>query len=321
MKTAATLALRSVPRAALSLPPAWRRRLGVAIVAAVVLASGYLLWFRDSSLAKVEEVYVSGLSGPQSRSIRTALERAGLDMTTLHVNTADLRAAVADYPVVRSVSAEGDFPDKLRIHVELNLPVAILQTPSGRKPVAADGLFLTTVPTSGSLPVISAKAPTPGERVTAGRAFDLLRVVALAPVPLRRRIGNVRIEGAKGIVAEVEKGPELIFGNAERLPAKWAAATRVLAAAGARGATYIDVRLPERPTAGGLPTTTVTPLAPAGAEPAPSPATTPAPVPEAETPAAPTPEAPATTVPAPTETAPANPQPQVQTSPQPSTTG
>jgi len=64
MKTAATVALRAVPRAALALPPVWRRRLSVTAVAALSLAALYLFWFRDSSFAQVETVEISGLSGP-----------------------------------------------------------------------------------------------------------------------------------------------------------------------------------------------------------------------------------------------------------------
>ena len=137
MRTAA-LALRSVPRAALALPPVWRMRLGAALAVLTLLVAGYWLWFRDSSFARVKEVYVTGVEGPQARAIRNALEEAALDQSTLHVRTADLRDAVATYPIVRSVTAQGDFPHKLTIDVDLNLPVAILRTPSGRKPVAAE---------------------------------------------------------------------------------------------------------------------------------------------------------------------------------------
>jgi cell division protein FtsQ len=296
VKTAA-LALRSVPRAALSLPPVWRRRLAAALAALIVLAAGYWLWFRDSTFARVHDVYVTGIDGPQARAIRSALEQAGLDQTTLHVRTRDLRDAVSDYPVVRSVSAQGDFPHKLTIDVQLNLPVAVIQSPSGRKPVAADGLLLSDVPITGGLPVVTTKAALPSERLDGGKAFQLVRLVGLAPPPLRARLTSVIIRPGVGIVAQIRKGPELRFGDSSRLPAKWMAAARVLAAAGARGATYIDLRVPERPAAGGLPTTSVIPLAPAGQ---------------------------AQGQPAETQTTPAsgvvqNPQSQVQTSTQPST--
>jgi cell division protein FtsQ len=315
VKTAA-LALRSVPRAALALPPAWRRRLVAALAAFAVLFAGYWLWFRDSSFARVQDVYVTGVSGPQARAIRNALQDAGLGMTTLHVKQSDLRDAVAGYPVVRSVTAQGDFPHKLMIDVQLNLPVAVIQSPTGRKPVTADGLLLPDVPIDNSLPVIAARTALPTERVTAGRPFDLVRVVGLAPKPLQARITKVLIRPGVGIVVQIRKGPELRFGDASRIPAKWMAAARVLAAAGARGATYIDLRLPERPAAGGLPTTSVIPLAPAGES-------TPAPTASAPTTAATA--TPTTTTTAPTTaSAPAsgvaeNPQPQVQTSAQPST--
>jgi cell division protein FtsQ len=259
----AAVALRSVPRVALALPPVWRRRLTALLAVLIVLASAYWLWFRDSSLARVQDVYVTGVDGPQARKIRSALEQAGLHMTTLHVRAGDLRSAVAEYPVVRSIAAEGTFPHKLTIDVDLNRPVAVLQTPSGRRAVAADGLLLEGVPMT-DLPVLTAKATLPAKRVTGGRAFDLVRVVALAPAPLRTRIKSVSFRAGVGLVARLLRGPELRFGDSTRLPAKWTAAARVLAAAAARGASYLDLRLPERPAAGGLPTTSVTPLAPAG---------------------------------------------------------
>jgi cell division protein FtsQ len=326
---AAGLALRAVPRAALSLPPVWRRRAGVVLAAFIVLLSAYWFWFRDSSFARVQDVYVTGVAGPQARSIRLALENAGMDMTTLHVRPSALRDAVSDYPVVRSVTAQGQFPHKLTIEVALNLPVAILQSPTGRKPVAADGLLLPDVPITSGLPVLTTKVALPGERVTAGAPFELVRVVGLAPEPLRARLKSVSYRPGVGLVAQLRSGPELRFGDSTRLPAKWMAAARVLAAPAARGATYIDLRLPERPVAGGLSTTSVIPLAPAGAAPAPTPPTAPSastttatPTATATTPA----PAPTTTGTAPTTTsqapvtpttggatqAPQNSQPQVQ---------
>jgi cell division protein FtsQ len=313
---AAAHALGSVPRAALALPPAWRRRLAATLLALVVIGCGYWLWFRDSSFARVHDVYVTGVSGPQAREIRNALEDAGLSESTLDVNLPRLRAAVADYPVVRSITAQGQFPHKLVIDVDLNLPVGVLQTPSGRKPVAADGLLLPDVPVTRNLPVMATKAALPSDRVTAGPAFDLIRVVGLAPEPLRSRITRAGFKSGIGMVVELRRGPELRFGDASRLADKWVAAARVLAAPAARGATYIDLRLPERPAAGGLPTTSVMPLAPAGA---PTSATQPA----TTTPTTTTPAATATTTtPATTTTTPATTTTPTttQTAP-PSTTG
>ena len=221
MKTAATIALRSVPRAALALPPAWRRRMGFVLGALALLLMLYAGWFRDSSFARVEKVEITGVSGPQARGIRNALEDAGLGMTTLHVRGGDLRQAVSAYPVVRSVSASGDFPHLLRIEVQLNLPVAVLQTGAGRIPVTADGLLLRDVPALGPLPTLRAGGSLPDERVTTGRPFNLLHVVSAAPAALRPRIRSVVVRGADGIVVHMRRGPDLIFGGPDRVPAKW----------------------------------------------------------------------------------------------------
>ncbi|MFL5894725.1 MAG: cell division protein FtsQ/DivIB [Thermoleophilaceae bacterium] len=302
MRTAATVALRAVPRAALALPPAWRRRLAIALTALAALGALYVAWFRDSSFARVHDVHVTGLEGPQSHAIRSALENAGLDMTTLHVREGTLRDAVADFPIVRSVTAQGDFPHVLRVEVQLNLPVALIQTAAGKFPVAADGLVLRDVPITPGLPLLATAQPAPPERIAAGAPFELLRVVAAAPPTLRPRIRRVEITPASGLVARMRRGPDLIFGDASRMAAKWTAAARVLASPAAKGATYIDLRLPARPAAGGLPTTGLVPLAPAGRT-APVPPTTATPQPSTTT-TAPAPTATQPT-PAPTQTAPA----------------
>jgi cell division protein FtsQ len=305
MKTVATSALRSVPRVALALPVAWRRRIVFALAGAAFLAAAWFGWFRDSSFVRVEKVQVAGLSGPQSAVIRRAIVDAGLGMTTLHVRNADLQAAVTEYPVVRSVTAQGDFPHALHVRVELNLPVGVLKTASGRVPVAADGTVLRDVPASGGLPVLSTAAAAPPRRITEGKQLWLVTAVAAAPSEMRARVKQVLVRGNDGLVAVMRRGPDLIFGDAARIRAKWMAASRVLADASAKGATYLDLRVPERPAAGGLATTGVVPLAPAGQAPTGSPPTTTSPVGASAPPAAGG------------TTGTQNPQPQVQTQPQP----
>ena len=44
---------------------AWRRRAFILAAVALVLAAGYFLWFRDSSLVAVEEVKVEGATANQ----------------------------------------------------------------------------------------------------------------------------------------------------------------------------------------------------------------------------------------------------------------
>jgi cell division protein FtsZ len=87
--------------------------------------------------------------------------------------------------------------------------------------------------------------------------LDALTVAGAAPAPLLSRSSQLDVDD-RGVVVVMDDGPDLVFGSDRDARAKWSAAARVLSDRGAAGATYIDVRLPERPGAGGRPATTDT---------------------------------------------------------------
>jgi hypothetical protein len=85
------------------------------------------------------------------------------------------------------------------------------------------------------------------------RVRTLVGVLAGAPEPLRSQLDHASVApGGQGIVVAMRNGPTLDLGTSARLAAKWASATRVLAAPSSTGAGEIDVRLPERPAARGF---------------------------------------------------------------------
>ena len=282
-------------RAALVPSPRTARRLVALGTAACVLVAGYLFWLRDSALVQVEKVTVTGLGGADADRVRAALASTAKGMTTLHVSRGRLERAAAAFPVVRAIDVAPDFPNGMRIHVVQHRPAAWLVSGSRRLPVAGDGTVLTGLAVSGSLPLVKVTGALPAKQVPAGAALQALRVAGGIPAALRTRVREIRRERGKGMVVPLAGGPRLIFGDAGRVTAKWAAAIRVLADPDAAGAAYVDVRIPERPAAGGLPVKTVTPVAPA----------------EAPAPQAPPPpeSAPAASAPAPTPavTAPGSP--------------
>ena len=114
------------------------------------------------------------------------------------------------------------------------------------------------------LPEIELRGKLDGDRLSDPATLHAAHVAGGAPAPLRGRLERIDIRAEEGIVVELRDGPELYFGNAKRVRAKWIAATRILADPEAAGASYIDVRLPGRPAAGGLPAETLAPVAPAG---------------------------------------------------------
>lgn len=148
--------------------PVWaRRRLRIALLGtllALPLLGGGWLWLRHSSLVAVEHVQVRGLltvHGADTGAIDAALTDAARGMSTLDVRTSALRAAVASYPIVRSVRARANFPHGLRIEVLERPPVAALVIDGVRTAVAADGVVLGPGFLTGSLPLVSAGRGAP----------------------------------------------------------------------------------------------------------------------------------------------------------------
>jgi cell division protein FtsQ len=273
-RAAAIPRVRSLPRL-----PRWAVW---ALAFAVLLIAG-LLWLRDSSLVAVQKVTVVGLSGPETARVTRQLETAARDMTTLHVRGDQLRSVVEPYPVVKDIKVSTDFPHGMRITIVENTPVAVVTVDGAKTPVAADGKLLRGAD-QRDLPVVPLRSAPGGDRVADRTARAAIAALAAAPTALRARAVRAYTTKADGLKITLSNGPELRFGGADRLAAKWAAAAAVLASEESRGATYLDLRYPERPGAGGLedpslqlapeaadaadPTaTTTTPAAPAGTTP------------------------------------------------------
>lgn len=235
------------------------RRMRIALLAALValplLAGGWML-LRKSSFVAVEHVRVSGVHGPQAHAIDAALAGAAEHMSTLDVHPAALRAAVASFPVVQSVKAIPRFPHGLRIEVTEQPPVAALTIGGTRTAVAADGVVLGPALLSSSLPALNNSQgggvePLTGERVKGQSLLAELAVLGAVPKPLQRYVTRVyTTSGGQGLTVAMRSGLLVYFGDAWRPHAKWTALARVLAAPTSAGATYIDVRVPERPAAG-----------------------------------------------------------------------
>lgn len=228
-----------------------RMRVVLGITVMVVVLAPLALWLRNSSLVAVQSVRVTGIEGPQAKEVRRALTAEGRDMTTLNVRRNALLSAVSQYPVVRSLRTETDFPHGLRIVVNAYEPVAALRSSGGGlTAVAADGTLLRGSSTSG-LPLVGVRSTPGGNRLGRGDTRAAVRLLAAAPRALRARVVRV-YRGPRGLTAAMADGPKLYFGATTRPAAKWGAAAQVIAHETSRGASYVDLRIPERPVAGGL---------------------------------------------------------------------
>jgi cell division protein FtsQ len=230
---------------------AHRRLLAIWILAAVMGFGAFLL-VRDSSLVRVERVAVSGASGPEAPRVRAALIAAAKEMTTLHVRTDALREAVQSFPTVKDIRVQRHLLHGLRVIVVGRPAVAAVSSAGGRVAVAADGTLLRGAQIPGDVPSLKVAAPPAGPRLADPRAQSALALVAAAPAAMRAHVARAYL-GRDGLEAALRDGPAVIAGDGRRLRAKWIAAARVLGDPGAKGARYVDVRVPERAVAGGLP--------------------------------------------------------------------
>jgi len=230
------------------LRPFLRGFAGIAVLAGLIV--GGWLWVRDSSLARVTDVQVTGATTSEEDRIRAALERAARDMTTLHVREQALHDAVAPYPSVAGLRIDADFPHGIRVEVLEHRPVAALDVDGNLTPVSGGGIVLTGVQADRTLPSIP-RDRIPAKRVGDDRTRAALAVAAAAPEPLLERSERLSY-GPDGLMIDLRNGPPLVFGTAADAAAKWAAAARVLAEPSAAGATYLDLRVPGRVAAGGL---------------------------------------------------------------------
>jgi len=229
---------------------AGRRTAVLALLIALVVLAGALMWLRSSPFLAVEHVGISGVSGPEAGAIDASLQAAARRMSTMDVSDAALRAAVAQFPVVRSLQTHAKFPHGLRVVVEEQLPVAVMSAGGAHTAVAGDGAVLGPALVSGSLPVIDVPfLPATGRRAGQQSTLAYLTVLGSAPRELLRFVSAMSM-GVHGLTLRMRNGLTVYFGDDRRPHAKWLALVEVLADPGSSGADYVDVRLPSRPAAG-----------------------------------------------------------------------
>jgi cell division septal protein FtsQ len=228
-----------------------RIRLAIAVIAlgALLLTGGWFL-LRDSPLVSVDHVTVTGVDGPDASAIRSALRSAARNMTTLDVQTPQLRAAVSGYPEVKGLSVSTQLPHGIVIHVLELLPVAVVEVGGRKVQVTAEGRLLPARPATESLPLIPLPDSAGGGRLTQRWAIAAARLLGAAPYQLLPRVEEVTTIAGHGLVGQLRNGPSIYFGDATQAAAKWTAVLAVLANSNSEGASYIDVTDPQHPAAG-----------------------------------------------------------------------
>lgn len=227
-----------------------RARTLLTILVVALGATGGWIWLRDSSLVAASDVTIVGVHGPQAHVIEQALRNAAGEMTTLHMRPQALRAAAAQYPLVKSIRVSAKFPHQLRISVAEHEPVAAITVAGRPVPIAEDGTILRGAYVPG-LTRLRPRTPPVGSRITDPVQVAAVRILAAAPPSLRTRVTKVFM-GPRGMSVRVTGAPPAIFGSGRRADAKWVSLMTLLASGKITGATQIDLSVPERPAVAGL---------------------------------------------------------------------
>jgi cell division protein FtsQ len=242
---------RALPRLPRPRGDRWPLRLLVGLLVLAALLAGAFFWVRQSSLVAVQRVTVTGVSGPNATAIRQTLAQTAERMTTMDIDARRLRAAVAQYPVVRSVRVSVDLPHSATIAVFEQVPVGVLDGTT----VSAHGTLLRSVsPSSRLLPTITASSSSGSGGASANTVTGTARadvyLLGAAPYPIIAKLATAGWKPGRGLAVTLRNGPAVYFGDDTQLAAKWRSVIRVLADPSSAGASYIDVTDPNRPAAG-----------------------------------------------------------------------
>jgi cell division protein FtsQ len=152
--------------------------------------------------------------------------------------------------VVRELRVSTHFPHGLSIRVIEQPPVAALTVAGTKTAVAASGVVLGPGLASGSLPTLAGSSlPAPGQRLHDAGLLGAVAALGAAPAALAKQVTRA-YSSRKGLTLTMRSGLLVYFGDGTRPHAKWLSLARVLADSSSAGASYVDVRLPERPAAG-----------------------------------------------------------------------
>ena len=197
---------------------------------------------------------VTGLSTDDAKRVRAALVSTARTMTTLHVERDRLERGRGGLP------GGAGARDRDRLPARHEHPGGGAQA-GGRwcSPAAPACRWRPTAPCSRAFrsrarcPLVQGRGrPQEPTGWPTRTPLGAARIAGAAPGPLRRRLREIGHESDRGYVAQLRKGPELVFGSAAHLRAKWVAAARVLADGDTQGATYVDLT-GARPPGGGRP--------------------------------------------------------------------
>jgi cell division protein FtsQ len=217
----------------------------------LALAGGVYLAALETSMFAVRTIRVDGASPQVAAQVRGALEPL-VGKSLLKVGATDVQRRLAGLVTVAAADSNRDFPHTLRVHVQVEQPLAVLRQGSAAWLVSADARVLRELPhprlSSLSRVWLPASASVTPEAVLAD-PLGLQAVTALRTItrePIGAAIRDVRM-GESELTLILRSGLEVRLGDISNLRLKLAVTRKILPQLTPPG--YLDVSVPERPVA------------------------------------------------------------------------
>jgi cell division septal protein FtsQ len=226
-----------------------------------LLAAALILYVgaRETSVFAVRSIEVTTEPRGHGRLVAEALGPIE-GMSLLELDAATINRRLERLPHVHLLGYDRSFPNRLRVEVSVERPVAVLRRADENWLVSAEGRVLQklTGRLRRPLPVIwvpRALEPEIGTIIRASEpasGVSALAAMRAASPAFYRRVWYLTM-GEHGLTVVLRDRLEVRFGTPDDAAVKFEVARRVLAALrySEETASYIDVSVPERPVTGG----------------------------------------------------------------------
>jgi cell division protein FtsQ len=219
---------------------AWRRVVALLLFMGLVVGGVWLVYFSD--LLAVERVEVEGTRTLGSEQVReVAAVPAGQPLARVDLDA--IRARIEALAVVRDAQVTRTWPDRVEIHVEERVAIAVVDIGGQIRGMDAEGVVFREYPRPPS--------GLPQVRTSSDTRSDALREAALVveslPGDITRRVDHVAVGTIDQISLVLRDGRTVVWGSAEESEAK----SEVLSGLLGQPARTYDVSVPGQPTTKG----------------------------------------------------------------------
>ena len=214
-----------------------RQQIYAALVVAVLVVAGLLVWF--TPLMAVRQVQVQGLSSVSRGQVLTALD-VPTGTPLLRVDLTAAAARVARLPRVARATVDRHYPSELTVSVTERVPMVFVNKPDGNHLLDATGVDFATAPPTPGVPRLVLADPSPNNPLTKAA----LAVVGALPDAVRTQVDQVAPASVLDVRLILARGRTVLWGAPDDLAHKGAVLAALLSQP---GKTY-DVSSPDLPT-------------------------------------------------------------------------